>query len=186
MSFPIPQPIIEQIQQNIIRWVVNPEARILGWFSGLKADAFKITGHITQTYNCIAWAAGDTGNWWEPENPATYWPDEAPNETTVDAYVKAFALLGYEVCGDASLERRYEKVAIYEKNGKPSHAARQCPNGRWTSKLGIWETIEHDFRALEGNGLQEYGQIVRLMRRRKPTLWSWLFVWLRSKLPSLQ
>ena len=36
------------------------------------------------------------------------------------------------------------------KNGVPSRAAKQTPNGRWTSKLGDYELIEHDFLALEG------------------------------------
>jgi hypothetical protein len=48
----------------------------------------------------------------------------------------------------------------------------------------MWETIEHDFRALEGNGLEEYGQIVRIMRRRKPTLWRRFLAGLRSRLRS--
>lgn len=34
--------------------------------------------------------------------------------------------------------------------GIPSHAARQLPNGRWTSKCGQAEDIEHDLRDLEG------------------------------------
>ena len=48
------------------------------------------------------------------------------------------------------------------KSGIPTHASRQLSNGRWTSKLGPSERIEHDFDALEGAA---YGQIAQIMRR---------------------
>ncbi|MCI0637958.1 MAG: hypothetical protein L0Y72_23715 [Gemmataceae bacterium] len=38
----------------------------------------------------------------------------------------------------------------------PTHAARQLPTGRWSSKLGPSEDIEHDLHALEG---EIYGTI---------------------------
>jgi hypothetical protein len=43
-----------------------------------------------------------------------------------------------------------EKICLYAKNGKPTHAARQLSNGRWTSKLGPDEDVEHDLSDLEG------------------------------------
>jgi hypothetical protein len=33
---------------------------------------------------------------------------------------------------------------------EPTHAARQLPSGRWTSKLVLREDIEHDLHALSG------------------------------------
>jgi hypothetical protein len=93
--------------------------------------------------------------------------------------VQAFGTLGYVPCESPALEPRSEKVAIYLKNGAPSHAARQLPNGRWTSKLGQRERIEHDFDALEGNGLHEYGQITQIMSMRRKTSLSRFAAWLK-------
>jgi hypothetical protein len=42
------------------------------------------------------------------------------------------------------------------------HAARQLPSGRWTSKIGVLEDIEHSLRDLEGD---EYGTATVLMKR---------------------
>ena len=66
-----------------------------------------------------------------------------PREPTVDAFIAAFQTLGYEPCADGAAEPGCEKIAIYTLNGKPTHAARQLPSGRWTSKLGKLVDIEH-------------------------------------------
>jgi hypothetical protein len=55
-----------------------------------------------------------------------------------------------------------EKIAIYVRSDIPSHVARQLPNGKWTSKLGLREDIEHDLEALEG---PEYGSVVLILSR---------------------
>ena len=81
---------------------------------------------------------------------------------------QAFRTLGYEVCENERLETGFEKIAIYaEIDGELKHAARQLESGRWTSKLGGWEDIEHStLAALEG---KEYGRVMRLMKRlRRP------------------
>jgi hypothetical protein len=44
----------------------------------------------------------------------------------------------------------------------PKHAARQLASGRWTSKIGVLEDIEHDLRDLEGD---EYGKVVVVIKR---------------------
>lgn len=65
------------------------------------------------------------------------------------------------------LEVGVERVALFAgSDGFPTHAARQLPNGRWTSKIGFLEDIEHDLYDLEGS---EYGAVVRIMRRSVPT-----------------
>lgn len=179
--FHVPQQVFEQIREQVFAFVVDPKPRIAGWFSKLKQDKLTITGHITKEYNCIAWAAGDTSSWWWPTIPEFYWPEGVPDEVTLEAFVLAFRTLGYKECSSPEVERNYEKIAIFIKNGIPSHASRQCSNGRWSSKIGKWELIEHEFNALEGNGPNEYGQIVQIMRRRKPTLWRRFLVSFRSK-----
>ncbi len=91
-------------------------------------------------------------------------------EETISAFLRLFGKLGYVVCESATLEPAFEKVAIYATLGVPTHAARQLPHGRWESKLGPWERIEHDVDALEGTGPNEYGRIVQIMRRRRKAL----------------
>ncbi len=81
----------------------------------------------------------------------------------VSAFVIAFRTLGYELCDDGVLEEGYEKVAIYELSSTVQHMARQLPTGRWTSKIGDLQDIEHTSPAeLEGDF---YGRVVKYMRR---------------------
>src|SRR5262249_38721988 len=75
-----------------------------------------------------------------------------------------FATLGYVVWQDGSLEPVYEKVALFADDlDHPTHVARQLPSGRWTSKLGRAEDIEHDLHELEG---ALYGGVVLRTQRR--------------------
>ena len=62
-------------------------------------------------------------------------------------------------------EAGYVKVALYAKDGKWTHAARQLESGRWTSKLGIYEDIEH--AAPQDLCGDLYGQIHNVMRRQR-------------------
>jgi hypothetical protein len=62
------------------------------------------------------------------------------------------------------LENGYEKVAIYTLNGVPTHAARQLPNGNWTSKLGSEIDIEHN--SLDCLNGTVYGKAEIIMKRR--------------------
>jgi len=70
--------------------------------------------------------------------------------------------VGYSPCSDGSPEAGWEKVALYATDEGPTHAARQMPNGRWTSKLGPEEDIEHELQGLSG---AFYGSVVRFLRR---------------------
>lgn len=140
-------------------------ARIQRSFPRLKPTSYFLTSPEASDYNCIAWAAGDTGRWWWPDPaPLAYWPPGVPRQLRVDAFIAAFATLGYEPCSDGGLERGFEKVALFaDANGEPKHAARQLPSGRWSSKLGPWEDISHSIYGLEG---AQYGDVVQYMRRR--------------------
>jgi len=119
--------------------------------SGNLGNIIKTSEKTTQ-YNCIAWAAGDTNNWWWPKiNPKgkSYWPEGVPNEETLNAFIQAYRQLGYTECSDSLLENGYDKIAIYcDYAGKPTHAARQLPDGQWTSKLGPDIDVSHDFKGL--------------------------------------
>lgn len=99
---------------------------------------------------------------WDPEQQLYPWPEGAPRDDTVAAWAAALATFGFEVCSSSSHEEGFEKVAILAKDNAATHVARQLPDGKWTSKVGKWEDIEHDLLALEG---ERYGQAVQLMKR---------------------
>jgi hypothetical protein len=80
--------------------------------------------------------------------------------------VAAFASLGYTICERDRLEPEYERIALFvDADGQPTHAAWQLPSGRWSSKLGKGEDIEHGLHDLEGT---LYGSVVRIMKRPVP------------------
>jgi hypothetical protein len=87
-------------------------------------------------------------------------------EWGLDALAAAFLALGYEACADGALEAGFEKVALYGSEQAYTHAARQLPSGKWTSKLGAAEDIEHDTPEDVAGGL--YGPLARFMRRSVP------------------
>ena len=64
---------------------------------------------------------------------------------------------------NTTLETGFEKVAFYGGGMLYTHAARQLPHGKWTSKLGKGEDIEHDTPDDVSGGL--YGEVVQLMKR---------------------
>ncbi len=133
-------------------------------FPGLSRSLYRVTSPVSRDYNCIAWAAGDTTHWWwpDPDNDAIFWPAGVALVETLDAFVAAFATLGYAPCSGDELENGFEKVALFAKQGLPTHAARQLPSGRWTSKLGWREDIEHDLHAVSGD---LYGTVMLLLKR---------------------
>lgn len=135
-------------------------------FPGLQTSPFQLTSPASRDYNCVAWAAGDTARWWwpdpDPDNDAAFWPSNAPREESVAAFAAAFATLGYVPCSGEELEPGFEKVALFASGTSPTHAARQLPNGRWTSKLGTREDIEHDLYAVSG---EVYGAVAMVLKR---------------------
>ncbi len=135
-------------------------------FPGLATCRFEETSPSDENYNCIAWAAGDKENWWWPvrhEKP-NYWPKAVPTEETVDAFIQAFATMQYMTCDNGDYQSGFEKVALYaDANGKPTHMAKQLPDGTWSSKIGELPDIKHD--KLEGLEGTDYGNVVRFLRR---------------------
>jgi len=124
------------------------------------------TSEASKSYNCIAWAAGDSARFWWPIGG--FWPSNVSRKLVIDSFIDAFATLGYMECGNGDLESGYEKVAIYEKNCVPKHAARQLPNANWTSKLGRNIDIEHTLEELDKIQYisDRYGQVTRFMKRK--------------------
>lgn len=133
-------------------------------FPDLQEEHHEVTSQATREYNCIAWAAGDVENWWWPDEMGTaYWPANVPREQTILAFVLAYGTIGFVPCDRGSLEVGFEKIALYASAGEPTHAARQLPNGRWTSKLGEFEDIAHvNIECLHGPC---YGQVAIYLKR---------------------
>lgn len=137
---------------------------------------YTITSERTDEYNCFAWALGCTSRWVEPnpdfwleQHPGYYWPEGLSTELTVSTLIDLFRIESYEVCADGEVEAGFEKIAIYAfDDDDPTHAARQLENGRWTSKLGNWEDIEHATPEELSSGLDSqrgYGSVVQFMKR---------------------
>lgn len=146
-------------------WQEYAKNEIEKTYPNLPLTGYKITSPDSINYNCIAWAAGDEERWWWPDkNEQDYWPVGVKREETLQAFIEAFQTIGYQVCASESFEIGFEKIAIYaDENGKPKHAAKQLPNGKWTSKLGNWEDIEHE--SLAGLVGEVYGMVVQIMKR---------------------
>ena len=136
------------------------------YFAGFpKLTSRKIKSPIDPSYNCFAFAVEITDIPWAPvKQGGVYWPAGVPFEDTLDAYSQAYASRGYEPCQSADIELGYEKIVIYELDGKPWHAARQLENGNWVSKMGSAVDIEHpEADSLEG----PMGHVALIMRRER-------------------
>jgi hypothetical protein len=137
-------------------------------FPRLATGNYQVTSPKNEHYNCIAWAAGDTANWWwpGPDPDREYWPTNVVREETLAGFVALFSFLGYVVCAGEDLEESFERIALFaDAQGQPTHAARQLPSGLWSSKLGKLEDIEHALHDLEGTA---YGTVMLLMKRSIP------------------
>lgn len=133
--------------------------RLIAEFPKLADTPYAVTSPPTPDYNCIAWAAGEDAYWWWP---GKFWPKDVPSKVTRVAFIKAFGEKGYQLCDGPDLEDGFEKVCLYEKLGRPTHAARQLPDGTWTSKLGQSHDISHELNGLEG---KRYGRPSVYLRR---------------------
>jgi hypothetical protein len=135
-------------------------------FPRLTLANYRVTSPATIDYNCVAWAAEDTENWWQP---GLFWiPRDWPeNDFGLGALENVFRSLGYVDClSDTGLEPAYQKVALYGSGLVYTHAARQLPSGKWTSKLGKGEDIEHDTPNDVAGGV--YGEVMQVMKRAVP------------------
>lgn len=135
--------------------------RLVSIFPKLANTNYQVTSPATTNYNCIAWAAGEDQFWWWP---GKFWPKDVPPAVTKISFIKAFADKGYEECSGPEVEVGFEKVCLYLKLGRPTHAARQLANGSWTSKLGMSFDISHELEGLEGS---KYGKPAIYLRRAR-------------------
>lgn len=136
----------------------------LQYFPFLGSHNHTVESPVSEDYNCIAWAAGlDDCQVW-PGVEGFDWPADLPQDESIDSFVAYFESIGYELCSGPALERGYEKIAIFADDTGPTHASRQLPNGKWSSKMGRYGVdIEHDGLAcIEGS---QYGEARLFLRR---------------------
>lgn len=70
-----------------------------------------------------------------------------------------YAFHGWSRAADCRPERGKRKIALYCKDGEPTHGAKQLHDDQWTSKLGGLVRIVHvGTRAVEG---PVYGKVCR-------------------------
>ena len=138
---------------------------IIDLFPHLTEGSFSVTSPKDVRYNCIAWAAGDDGACWWPDNFSIgYWPSDVPREETLESFIRLFESSDYIPCNNSGLEDGFEKIALFvDLQGRPTHAAKQLSSGKWTSKLGELEDIEHN--TLEGLSGSSYGSVSIIMKR---------------------
>ncbi len=131
---------------------------------------YEVASPRDETYNCIAFAAGDTARKCDPNmllQPGYYWPpgalrDDGNND--ISALKRVFAEIGYVECDHGDLQAGYQKVALYAvKEDSWQHAALQDATGNWLSKLGDEYDVSHKSpHCFEGS---IYGSVVCFMRR---------------------
>ena len=134
-------------------------------FPNLNDDNHSVMSPETDNYNCIAWAYGVSNKRMWPKAPDYYWPSEVTGIDELATLTQLYLDDGYEECENGEPEEGYKKVAIYVKEDRPKHAARQLESGRWTSKLGDWQDIEHDtLEVLEG---ESYGKATIFLKKHR-------------------
>ena len=104
-------------------------------FPKLASEGFEIVEQPSEQYNCIAYAAGDTRQWWD-HNQRHYWPAYATRSNDIESLKELFAGIGFQQCHDSGTETGYEKVALYEEQGAWKHAAVQTPSGALAQQSG--------------------------------------------------
>lgn len=133
-----------------------------------KLHSYDKTSEATPIYNCIAWAFGDNTKWWWPDpSPlaVSYWPDGYLCDGTVASFDELLTSVGGEVVASPAFESGFEKIALFSKDGEPTHACRLLSEGRWTSKMGNQIDIAHALADMEGG---MYGDVLRIYRIPRP------------------
>jgi|ERR1700677_1055722 hypothetical protein len=129
---------------------------------------YRDTSEETIVYNCLSWALGIAWTRYDPEPKCAgyYWFPGVPRKWDEETLKILFGKHNFVPCGfDSGLEAGYEKVVFYsDDNGVPTHFARQLSNGKWTSKIGAYNDIEHD--TLECLISETYGKPGIVLKRK--------------------
>lgn len=136
-------------------------------FPQLFGTEYRITSKRTRRYNCLAWAIGDTAFWWDA-GPGGVWPEGVLDDGSVLAAIRFFEHFGYIPATNADLELGVQKIAIFGDATGYTHAARQLSDGRWSSKLGKLQDIEH--HTLENLCGSRYGTVVQIVKKQSESV----------------
>ena len=123
-------------------------------FPNLTGTTHEVTSVATTEYNCVAWALGSIDAWIQPADDETGSPP-----LFMDWVIGVLGARGFVPVN--ALPESGDALAVFATAEQFTHIARRLENGRWTSKLGDWEDIEHnDLNCLEGGA---YGFVVTLL-----------------------
>ena len=142
-----------------------PKEELEEVFPALVGTPWEIASPQDPSYNCVAFALGDTSRWWWPfalPASSTHWPPDVPRAETLEGFCAALEGMGFVPADGDALVAGVSKVALFAKGSRPSHIAVQRGDGRWASKLGTQWDIVHPLTALEGD---EYGLVTNIYAR---------------------
>jgi hypothetical protein len=128
---------------------------------------YRDTSEETIIYNRLSWALGITWTRYDPEPKCTryFWFPGLPRKWDEPTIRLLFENHDYSLAENSEFELGYEKVVFYsDDKAIPQHFARQLPNGKWTSKIGDLNDIEHD--TLECLVSPLYGRLGLVLKRR--------------------
>jgi hypothetical protein len=141
----------------------------------LASEGYEVTSNPSDFPNCIGWALRDYTGFWDPDAAQLHiagyrWLPYGPYDWEISTVSKIFEMHGYSDCRlDDGLEPGFEKIAIYVDHEQDIHVARQQESGKWTSKLGTKEDLDHyTLKALEADTesyLDACGKVVQIMKR---------------------
>lgn len=150
------------------RLIMDINKEIENWFPKIIGKPYKIISvfDTNDDFNCVSYTLGIYDYWiWTNEDN---WISSIPRNLKVESFKLLYEYFGFEECDDIYLESGFTKIVFYAKNGYPTHAALQ--NGdMWRSRCGYY-IIEHDIDWISGNGKDEYGDVVFIMKKKKRTL----------------
>ncbi len=151
---------------------MNDEAHI-GYlevhFPNLKSAKYAVTSPCDPSYNCVAFAFGDTSRWWQRDHvKPNYWPEGIEEDDTLHSWIKVAATCGFRDTSNSNPDPEQDKIAIYVKGEEPQHICFRSGNGPWMSKLGEDVDVVHEtLHALEGN---VYGNVRICLSRQRDHL----------------
>ena len=118
---------------------------------------FTFESRSSDDYNCVSWAINR-----DDENIFLYLPN-GTIDLRLNSYIEYYKSIGFEEADNIEPEPGITKIALYAFEDEFQHVARQLEDGRWASKLGEWEDIEHNtLDVLSGNF---YGNPVVFLER---------------------
>lgn len=138
---------------------------LIGPFPKLRDDRnFTIESPETPIYNCIAFAMGTQDVWVDASSKAwAWWPENVSRDDTPVALTQAFEAVSFECCSDDAPEKDFDKVALYSKDGKWTHAAKILDSGEaYHSKFGQSFDATHSGDSFAGS---RYGDVFQFMKR---------------------